>query len=687
MHLRQVAELARRFAEPFGAGDWAYWAGLWHDLGKAHPDWQAYVRGQSDRPPEHALAGAYWASKALPPLAPVIAGHHAGLPALVELKASLKDPAAINRWEQALDAIGRHLDGIAVLPERSSVAPPASPEALEMLLRFIFSAVVDADFLDTEAHFRRKRSQGPEGEAILSLLWGRLQADQARLSGKGPMAGARQAVYEHCLRGADGPVGWFRLAAPTGTGKTRSAMAFALRHALRHGLRRVIVAVPYTTVTEQIASVYRSLFGARHVLEHHSAAPPVDDPEVAEWAELTSENWDAPIVVTTTVQLFESLFSNRPGPCRKLHRIARSVLVLDEAQALPPTLMAPILGALHELSGRYHCSVLFSTATPPAWRQAPFAQWLEGAVELLPDAERWADAVRRVTYTWRHLDGPVSWPKLADELRRLPRALVVVNTTADAARLWRLMDDPEALHLSRRLYADHRRRVLNVIRERLASSDPCRVVATQVVEAGVDLDFPVVFRALGPLDRIVQSAGRCNREGSQRQGHVVVFEPDDARLPPGSYKTATDVTRVLIRTPDAVPDRPDFVGEFFARFYASVATDAPGIQALRSRLDYPAVARAFRMIEEGPHRPVVVRDPTYEPACRAVDGLLQWLRRADGMPGRNWWRALQPYVVEIPGHEFEAAAAKGWVERVRGEVWVWTGPYHPVLGLAGLELV
>lgn len=690
-HLREVARLARRFAEPFGAGEWAYLAGLWHDLGKPRPEWQAYIRaralGQRLPSPGHTREGAWWAARFVEPLALVVAGHHGGLPALTDLKAQLKDPALAARAQEAVRAVQPYLPELSAPVREAASALPETPQSAEMLLRFIFSALVDADFLDTEAHFRGQRPQGSQADTVvLARLWDRLQAAQAHFSPTEPMGPIRRAVYERCVAAALARQGWFRLAAPTGAGKTRAAMAFALRHALRHGLRRVIVAVPYTSITEQTASVYRDIFGAASVLEHHSAAPPVEDEELAERAELAAENWDAPIVVTTTVQLFESLFSNRPGACRKLHNIAASVILLDEAQALPATLMEPILDALHELSSRYRCTVVFSTATPPAWRQPPFADWLKEAMDLVPDAEQWTETARRVAYEWWHLDGPTSWESLAASLRPLSQVLVVTNTTADAAALWRTLDDPQALHLSRRLYGAHRRRALAITRERLKGGHPCRVVATQVVEAGVDVDFPVVYRALGPLDRIVQAAGRCNRERRQPSGRVVVFDPQGSHPPAGPYRTATDLTRVLIRSPHAIPDRPACIAEYFARLYESVPTDAPGIQGLRRRFDYPAVARAFRMVEEGPQQPVVVRDPAHEPSRRAVDGLLGWLQRADRAPGRSWWRAVQPYVVELPLREFQAAVRKGWAQRVRGEVWAWVGPYHPALGLAGLEL-
>ncbi|MFW6206810.1 MAG: CRISPR-associated helicase Cas3', partial [Gemmatimonadota bacterium] len=306
---------------------------------------------------------------------------------------------------------------------------------------------------------------------------------------------------------------------PTGGGKTLSGMGFALRHALVHGFERVIVAIPYTSIIEQTADTYRGVFGDG-VLEHHSAvaseahedADPVSWHQL--WRRLAAENWDARIVVTTTVQLFESVFANRPAPCRKLHNLVGSVLILDEAQTLPSHHLAPILAALSELTAHYRMSVVFCTATQPAVSAQPYAQVFEAAREIVPAPGTYFAALRRVTYEVPASSERWSWQRVADEMRRSDQCLAVVNTKADALALLEVLDAPEVLHLSTNLCGAHRREVLADVRERLQSGRPCRLVSTQVVEAGVDLDFPLVLRAVGPLDRIVQAAGRCNREGS-----------------------------------------------------------------------------------------------------------------------------------------------------------------------------
>jgi CRISPR-associated endonuclease/helicase Cas3 len=328
-------------------------------------------------------------------------------------------------------------------------------------------------------------------------------------------------------------------------------MAFALRHALRNDQRRIVVAVPYLTITEQTAAVYREIFEragdeTSPVLEHHSAAEFVDDDgfdRQSVVARLAAENWDSPIVVTTTVQLFESLFSNRRGHCRKLHRLAESVVILDEAQALPSSLLRPILDALRELSAHYRTTVVLSTATQPAFETIrEFAD--VPATEIVPDAADVFAALRRVDFKWL-TSAPLAWTEVAAELAREPQVLTIVNTKRDAWALLDALGGLEPLHLSTSLCGAHRRAVLKEVRRRLAAGEACRLVSTQVVEAGVDLDFPVVWRAVAPLDGVIQGAGRCNRDGRLAAGRVAVFEPAEGSLPGGDYRLGTAETRKL----------------------------------------------------------------------------------------------------------------------------------------------
>jgi CRISPR-associated endonuclease/helicase Cas3 len=548
----------------------------------------------------------------------------------------------------------------------------------------LFSALVDADYLDTELHFDPQRSSLRTGALPLETLWARFQADQARISGRSDdvLSRARHEIYEGCLAAADHAPGFFRLTVPTGGGKTRAVMGFGLRHALRHGLRRVVVAVPFISITEQTADVYRGIFGGDSVLEHHSAVGAArgdaeDFSERAVWSRLAAENWDAPIVVTTAVQLFESLFANSTHQARKLHRLARSVIVLDEAQALPLRLLTPILDVLRQLCRHYGTTVVISTATQPAFETiAEFAHL--GAREMLPDHARFFRLLNRVAYEWRK--EPVDWVECAQILASSAQSLTVVNTKAAALALLDALGDQDAFHLSTLLCGAHRSAVIQAVRRRLASGQPCRLISTQIVEAGVDLDFPLVIRAMGPLDAIIQAAGRCNREGKlPEKGRLVVIRPKDGRLPRGFYRTATDVSEALLGSaanPD--PNDPSLARAYFRRLLMTLPVDREKIQEYRRRLDYPKVAALFRMIDD--HTEAVVVPYGSPEEQRRTRNVLERLRR--GTPGgRGLTRLLQPYLVPVRTHAANNYRSKGLIKEVAPGIGEWLGEYDRVRGL------
>ena len=701
-HLTRVAELARGFAEPFGAGPLAYQLGLWHDVGKANPAFQAYLRRchadpkQKGRGPDHKAAGAALAEQHMPPaLALLMQGHHGGLHTITDCKTWLdmrqkEDgdviPAAITQMRQLL----ANFDPASRLP-----APPylRDQRSFEFFLRMLFSTLVDADFLDTEAHFQQNKAKLRDSDVTLVDLLARFEFSQTEMTSRDDteVNHARDKLYHACIAAAEQPPGLFRLAIPTGGGKTRSAMAFALRHALKHGQKRIIVAVPFISITEQTADVYRDIFQTedddRVVLEHHSGDSrhsEVDDYSPQErWKRLAAENWDAPIVVTTTVQLFESLFANQTGRCRKLHRMAGSVIILDEVQALPPHLLTPILDGLKQLCTNYGTTVVLSTATQPAFESIPAFSDL-AAREIVPDATRWFAALKRVAYDWR-VANQMSWFEVAELLRGERQSLAVVNTKKDALALLDALGDSDALHLSTLLCGAHRREVIATVKERLSNGQPCRLVSTQVIEAGVDLDFPLVLRAMGPLDRVIQAAGRCNREGKlPGLGQVIVFDPVEGGLPPGPYKAATNITRAMIGTGTLDPDSPEEVRRYFRQVFATLNLDTHKIQALREGRDFPQVAAQFRMIEDDTESVIVT---SYGSAAgrelvRADIAALQ----ANPTRAREILRRLQPYMVALRRDLARRYRTSGLIgDLLHGDslpdVGIWHGVYHETHGL------
>lgn len=667
-HLREVGRLAREHASIWGAGDHAELAGLWHDLGKYARDFQDYLRGADGTEAhvenelrgrvDHSSAGAIHAHRRggahANAIVFAIAGHHAGLAALPRLRERLQRKH--DRHRAALEGQPRHTGPPAELLDRE-VPPIPSPFAptgedcamrrFEMWTRMLFSALCDADFLDTERFFDPARAGQRGGGPSLDELARRLSAHLRELEASAPpteVNTVRREVRAACERAAEEPPGVFTLTVPTGGGKTLASMAFALAHARRHGLRRIVVAIPFTSIVEQSASAYREAFGVRPggdddpVLEHHSSFDPRR--ETAR-SRVAAENWDAPVVVTTTVQLFESLFANRPSRCRKLHNLTRSVIVLDEAQTIPRRLLEPTLEVLEALVIHYGCTLVLCTATQPALGRSSLGTFgFERMREIVPAELRAFERLRRVRVRWPP-PGTTSWPQLAEEIALEPDVLAITHRRGDARSLCEALDavlgDRSTIHLSALMCPAHRSERIAEVKRRKRRGEPVRVVSTQLVEAGVDLDFPVVYRALGGLDALAQAAGRCNREGRLAGlGELRVYRAPTAP-PPGVLEQALDVTEAMLRVhPDLDLFAPDEYRRFFEGLYRAGETDARDIQEQRKNLEYEAVATAYRLIDEE-HTVLVPWGPGAE--------LLERLRRFG--PSRDLLRALQRFSINL----------------------------------------
>ena len=727
-HLRNVARLAKDLAALLGLSTESELSGLLHDLGKYAQRFQARLRDPSIHGINHWAAGAACAAELRShSSAFAVDGHHTGIPArdgdglkqtIVRMRLDSKREGFCKCAEPMPELLGRlAADGIFLpdIPART----PGDPFSEMLRTRLLFSCLVDADFHDTENHFSPGSAslrQAPRLQPVraLEILCHHLSL----LPVDSDVNRRRRKLLDDCLAAAAQPPGLFTLTAPTGSGKTLSSLAFALQHIAFHNallpeddprrFRRIIVVIPFTSIIEQTAGVYRNLFepefGSDYVLEHHCAVAPRERPEDHDKdaesesmrsARLAAENWASPLVVTTSVRFFESLFSNRPSACRKLHNIGRSVVLFDEVQTLPSNLVPSLLSAVKLLTRDYGVTAVFMTATQPAFSAADAALpygW--NPTPISSDESALAEALRRTRIELPRLDEKLSWESIAGRMAAESQALCVVNTTADARNLFKLLRDSSSdgvCHLSSRLCPQHRREKLEAIRLRLQEGAPCRLVSTQLIEAGVDVDFPIAFRALGPLDSIIQTAGRCNREGKSAEPRpVIVFRPEELKTPPGAYRTATAKTvEFLNRHPDAC-DRlhlPEFYSAYFRELYGllgpqSVKDDK--VFAASEVLDFPKAAEECSLIGD---------------ETRAV--LVKWTDKDGNNRGEELAKKLllqkhltavecreaQRFSVNLYQNEFFDAQAKGYIYQPTKDwdFWVWNSDYDPDIGLGHSE--
>ncbi|MDP2030268.1 MAG: CRISPR-associated helicase Cas3' [Thiobacillus sp.] len=699
-HLHEVGELAADFAKHFGS-DWARLAGRWHDLGKYRPRFQKYIRlvsgfeadahikGESGKAP-HSTAGAVLACEHFEKagfgaagrvLAYLIAGHHAGLADWFGgLDARLDLPASRDELNEALaeNPPAELLNAGDFKPDLRTI--PGGKDGFALWVRMLFSALVDADFLDTERYMNpdkfAQRNTWPK-LAELAPLFDAHMTELAAKTQLTPVNTLRAGILAECRAGAKLKPGLFSLTVPTGGGKTLSAMAFALKHASAHGKRRVIHVIPYTSIIEQTADIFRNIFGEA-VIEHHSNAESEPGKENSA-SRLACENWDAPIVVTTNVQFFESLFAARTSRCRKLHNLVDSIVVLDEAQLLPPEFMQPILDVLNLLSRHYGVSVVLSTATQPALSTREYfdarqnLRGLDNVREIVSDPDALYRALERVNVRlpadWHT---PTDWPSLAPELAAHDSVLAIVNTRKDARALWEQMPQG-TLHLSALMCGAHRSQLIASIKSRLKDSVPTRVVSTQLVEAGVDVDFPVVYRALAGLDSIAQAAGRCNREGKLTgKGEVVVFVPPKP-APLGLLRKGENACRSVLHGVTEQPLARARFAAYFEHLFRACELDAKGIcddlfmahDQLDGRelaVNFRTAAEKFKLIADEDSAPIVV---LYRGANGQDDSIDKWLATLRKEKPQRWlMRKLQRYTVNLRRTQVMALLNQGDIEEI-----------------------
>lgn len=691
-HLQKTGAKAASFLDTAGCADLGMAIGLLHDVGKYTHEFQARLVGSHSRV-NHSTAGAKIAIKLYQEklgklLAFCIAGHHAGLAngvngnrtTALQYRLLEQVPVPDPVWKDEIE-----------LPSEISLpflSPPSESgyagNSIALLIRMMFSALVDADFLDTEAWFAEKdgtRLSRGDFPPLVELR-NRLSISLGVLSKKSDTSIVNQLrgeILAHARGKSKEAPGLFSLNVPTGGGKTLTSLAFALDHAVEHDLDRVIYVIPYTSIVEQTAAVFREVlsvdkFESDLIVEHHSTfdEDQISDRESRKKLQLAMENWDAPIIVTTAVQFFESLYANRPSRCRKLHNIANSVEILDEAQTLPLKYLKPCIATIDELARNWRTSVVLCTATQPALRKSDgFAGGLENVRELAPEPHQLQRSLRRTRVV---REGQIDDEELACRIESSPQVLCIVNTRRHARMLYESIRHLQgAFHLTTLMCARHRTECLDTIRRRLKSGEPVRLIATSLIEAGVDVDFSSVWRAEAGLESIIQAAGRCNREGRlESLGVVHVFEPASGagRKPPPEIEQFAAAARSVIRDHDD-PMTLDAVRGYFQELYwlrGDEALDVKQIlqrlQRQRASLDFPFedIAADFRLIET-PLVPIIIPWSGYERNDRNAESLIRSLYGV-ARPG-GVARKLQSFVVQVPQRVRAELLAVGAVEIIR----------------------
>lgn len=741
-HLMGVGERAGSFADRFDAGSLGQIMGALHDIGKCSAAYQRYIRTPpSDeitaRGPDHSTAGAKEAVRlyrgAGQLMAFGIAGHHGGLMDGVSLaERQNKTVEDYGGWEDHAPCLPAPAELQASMKKLRSnaIEPKFSPF---FLTRMLFSCLVDADFLETERFYAAARGDAPpeRGGRIDSRHREAVRAYMTRHRREDtPVNRLRSQILDHAVAKAALEPGLFTLTVPTGGGKTLTSLSFATEHALAHGLERIIYCIPFTSIIEQVAEVFRTALGEGlqgDVLEHHSSfdwdqAQPAGEGDIegegaSGLAKLRrdAENWDVPIVVTTAVQFFESLFAARASRARKLHNLAKSLIVIDEVQSIPVHLLWPCMAALDELACNYGASVVLCTATQPALRKQdkalplppprPGASAPAGGVglnipperELAPDPPGLYEKLRRVRVEW--LQTPVTDAEIAARFAEEPQMLCIVNSRAHARDLFEtIRDQPGARHLTTLMCARHRRAVLAEVRADLASGRPVRLVATSLIEAGVDVSFPEVWRAAAGLSNIAQSAGRCNRSGElDGLGRTVVFEAAGREMPPAIAAFYTPA-REALRAHSDDPLSLEAIRHYYRALYWLQGYDAldcatgsdksyPILTAIRETIDargincpFASISDAFRLIDEA-------MDPVLIPYDAEARDALRALGQAD-FPPAGILRKLQQYVVPVPKRVRAVMLANGDAAVVRedyGDRFVelkTMGLYDSVMGLS-----
>ena len=669
-HLQKVAALAREYGEKLGLKDIAKLAGQTHDFGKYSASSQDVLKGTRTGI-DHAISGAcfleccYRGKPSSRPVIEAVNGHHAGLVAYDMIKAELH--AIADERKQAHGNAGKtpSIENAEQLKEANAAfrkdfpdfrlprlpIPPAAELESMLYTRLLFSCLVDADYTasamnDDSTYLDRAEDGCFEPQKLLEILYAYCGGIRQASTADKTLNQYRDRVFEQCGNMGDEPEGLYTLTAPTGTGKTLALLHFALRHCLKHGKKRIIMVLPFLTLAEQNADTYSEIIP--NVLVDHSQS------DLPEEARELAARWNAPVIITTSVRFFEALFSDRPAICRKLHNIAGSVVVFDEAQSLPANLTSATLRTVNELCSRYHTTMVFSTATQPDFAARKELNWTPR--EILPEHRKLFEALKRADVEWR-IGNETPLEVIAEEMAGCERVCVIVNLRCHArqiaAALSRLCPEDTVFFLTTDLCPAHRSRKIEIICQRLKQKLPCRVVATQCIEAGVDLDFETLYRALAPLDAIIQAAGRCNRNGCDLMGRVIVFRPQDSRMPyPDDWYSNAAVTVQEMHPPFSIHD-PENIREYYRRLFDGTADKPELTKAIHARA-FAETAAQYKLISNAGARvivPYAAERELYEQIAgqlraQGVTGAL--LKQAAPITLTSFAKNLAMYAEQIP---------------------------------------
>jgi CRISPR-associated endonuclease/helicase Cas3 len=695
-HLLRTAELARAFAPSKKLEELFYLSGLMHDVGKYQNGFQQYLLLGKPRTP-HAGIGAFIAktlAKQYVQLQFAIQGHHAGMPDNQERKSNNEGYA---EQENTANEITLRFQKDILKPGGFGKAPHSELQKdlllAECSTRFLFSALTDADWLDTESHFDQDSAQTRKPWSLeCDTLIQKLENEFAALPINGSINRLRTKARKEVEKYSDEPLGFFSLQLPTGLGKTLTSMYWAVLHARLHKLKRIIIVLPYINIIDQTASILKRVFSEDIVLEHHSGIAEEADENYGEERldkatrsakQLACENWDAPIIVTTAVQFFESLFSNRPFKCRKNHNIAESVVIFDEVQTLPKQYAEPTIVLLKNIVALLRTSFLFCTATMPAFAKGDNFDGIESITPLIKNPKKYFEATKRVEYTLLKKLKPVELAEVSERLvSEKDSYLAIVNTKAIARELYGSVlgshTHERYYHLSTGMCPHHRKKTIVDMTEDLRQGRRIGVVSTQLVEAGVDLDFPIVYRAIAPLDAIIQAAGRCNRNGVRKKGRVILFDLHGHRMPDETYRSCAAFSKGLIQDDPEILHKADSFRRYYEQVIALfVDADKYGITEERKQFNFKTVNEQYRIIDDRT-TPLFVAEYSAE-SKTLLDDVGKFFSER-GFILREHYRKLQQYSVQVYKTFLEKYDEQIEVHNIG--VRIWHGKYDNNLGLA-----